>query len=134
MAQHAFRRELDFLLLQPLAHRLHLLVELALQDQAVVDDGRDSIEQLAVGADIPGLRRCTGTDQECRHEESTEDHWVSHKSSCWGAAYGSSGSRVEYPLISLDKNVSDRFPTEERPVSSNCKATEVSSPPVRLVK
>ena len=79
LAQHALRGKLHFLFLQPLGHRIHLLVELALEHQAFVHDGRDAVEQLAVGADIPGLCRRAGTGQECRHEESAKDRWVSHK-------------------------------------------------------
>ena len=55
-SQHALRGQFDLLFLQPPGHRLHLRVQLALQHQAVVHDGRNAVEQFAVHADVPRLR------------------------------------------------------------------------------
>ena len=43
------------------------------------------------------------------------------------------GSRVEYPRIDCSRKESSRFPTELKPVSSNCNAIEVSSVPPTVV-
>ena len=83
LAQHALRGQLHFLFLEALGDRVHLLVELALEHEAVVHDGRDAVEQLAMSADVPCLRRGAVAGQHSRHEESAKDHWVSHKSSYW---------------------------------------------------
>ena len=134
--QHALRGQLDLLFLQPLGHRVHLRVQLALQHQAVVDDGRNAVEQLAVDADIAGLR--TGGRRPraaaMRSPQRTATLRISQIFLVLGGLLtGSFGSRVEYPRISVPRRNPHRFPTELRPVSSNCNAIEVSSPPVRLV-
>ncbi len=56
LLEHALRGQFDLLFLQPFGDRVHLRIELAFQHQAVVDDGRNAVEQLAVDADIAGLR------------------------------------------------------------------------------
>ncbi len=65
LLQHALRGQLDFLFLQPLLDRGHLLVQLALENQAVIDDGRDSVEQFAVNADVAGLRKDGDSSSIC---------------------------------------------------------------------
>ena len=56
LPKDALGRQLDFLFLQAFGHRIHLRVQLALQDQAVVDHGGDAVEHFAVDADIARLR------------------------------------------------------------------------------
>ena len=62
--QHALGGQFDFLFLQALGHRVHLHVQFAFQDQAVIDDGRDAVEQFAVNADVAGLGVETARQRE----------------------------------------------------------------------
>ena len=71
LAQHIARRRLLALLLDARADHLHLLLEIALQHDAVVDDGHQAVEQHAAAAQFLGRRR--GSRKEgARYEQSLE--------------------------------------------------------------
>ena len=72
LAQHALGGQLDLLFLKPLRDRIHLRVELALQDQAVVHDGRNAVQQFAVHADVPGLRMSRRHEGDRRKGEAAK--------------------------------------------------------------
>jgi hypothetical protein len=72
LLEHTLRVQFDPLLLQALLHRRHLNVEFALQDQPVVDDGRNPVEHFAVSADVAGLRMGQGQQQHLRADNRTE--------------------------------------------------------------
>src|SRR2546430_9926716 len=46
LAQDVLRRQLELLLAQPPTHGLHLCIQLAVEHDAVIDDGRHAVEQL----------------------------------------------------------------------------------------
>ena len=56
LAQDVLRRQLELLLAQPPTHGLHLRVELAVEHDAVIDDGRHAVEQFTLGGQLAGLR------------------------------------------------------------------------------
>jgi len=60
LPEHILRGQFDFLILEPLGDRIHLRIQLAFQHQAVIHDGRNPVEKLAVNADVAGLGRDCG--------------------------------------------------------------------------
>ena len=76
--QNAVRRQRDLLILEALGHGIHLRVELALQDDAVVDHGGDAVEQDAARADIPCLCLRCGAQQEGRNRDQKNTGNQSH--------------------------------------------------------
>ena len=70
LLEHALRGEFDLLFLETLGDRLHLLIELALQDDAVVDDGRNTVQQFAVYANVARLSAGPRHDEQRGNHES----------------------------------------------------------------
>ena len=68
--ENALGGKLDFLFLEALGDRLHLVVELALQDDAVVDDGRNAVQQFTVYADVARLGVGPRYGEQRRQHES----------------------------------------------------------------
>ena len=64
LAQHVLRRQLELLLVQPLAHRRHLRVEVAVEHHAVVHDGDDAVEHVPLGGQFARLG-APGRPVEC---------------------------------------------------------------------
>ena len=91
LLEHALRGQLHLLFLQPLGDRVHLRIEFAFQHQAVVHDGGDAVEHLAVHADVPGLRVGRRRQQHCRGPIEAIKGSFTHASRCPGLKGPSSG-------------------------------------------
>jgi len=70
LSEHAGGWHLHLLFLQALGHRVDLRVELALEDQAVVDHRRDAIQQFAVHAEIARLRQGDRNPQDSDQDQT----------------------------------------------------------------
>ena len=64
LAQHVLRRQFELLAAQALGDGRDLLIKLAGEDHAVVDDRRHAIEQLAFGGELAGLGECEALYQQ----------------------------------------------------------------------
>src|SRR2546430_1299775 len=81
LAKDVLRRQLELLLAQPPTHGLHLRVELAVEHDAVIDDGRHAVEQFTLGGQLAGLRL-----RRLLQGEGRRDHREPHQ------------GRSQYPL------------------------------------
>ena len=124
-------RRLRLLLLEVLHDEVEPLGELALQDDAFVDDGGDAFEQLAAGAELSILRArqwaATGRASGARDGEQTaiakDAHGIALLNRlgryCDSPEYHGRGARPA------------PWPRCDKPLSSSCSEIELSVSPVR---